>query len=306
MLKRVVSKILAAALVVTSISFSASSAAAATKEPKAAYTFNFNKANKKVVAVARPGDKGMLSKTGMVDGRKEHLPVLPTEKTAKNKKIKVQYTKNGKHGKGLNLTQKQKKYGYGVQLKGVKLGSGSWSVAFWVKATAAVSNYVPIFFTQNSVAKNTERWLSITKSSWLGDASPTIWSTNNKIKNLKGEFAFPWFVYDEQGKFRGKSDTIKKGKWVHIVLVCNSKDRKAVYNEGNDGEYKGGYHGWTYVNGILYGNGSIAKDSVTNKNTFYLGINAWNCPFKGVIDDVKFYKKALSAKQVKAVYKSKK
>ena len=303
MKKRFLSGFMAAALVVTGASCIAPSADAATKAPKAAYTFNFNKANKNVVAVARSGDKNMLSKQGKVDGKTAHLPVLPTEKVAKSKKIKVKYTK-GKHGKGLNLTRKQNNYGYGVQLKGVKLKKASWSVAFWVKAGASMSDYMPIFFTQNSVKNKKAKWLSITKSSWIGNLSPVVWSTNDSIKNKKGNSAFPWYADNDWGSIPSKCNVIQKGKWVHVVVVCDSKDTKCVYAEGDDGEYKGGYHGWTYINGVLFGNGAIAKGAVTSKNTFYLGINAWDYPFMGVIDDVQFFNSALSAKQVAALYKS--
>lgn len=306
MMKRFLSGVMAAALVVTGASCIAPSADAAAKAPKAAYTFNFNKANKKVVAVARKGDKNMKSKTGKnSEGKTANLPVLPTEKVAKQKKIKVKYTK-GKHGKGLNLTRKQNNYGYGVELKGIKLTSASWTVSFWVKANASMSDYMPIFFTENAVAEKKAKWLSITKASWIGNLSPVIWSTNNTIKNKKGEIAFPWYADNDWGKYKDKCNVVQKGKWVHIVLVCDSRDTKCVYAEGEDSEYKGGYHGWTYVNGVLFGNGSIAKGAVTSKNRYFLGINAWDYPFSGVIDDLQIYKSALSAKQVYAIYKSQK
>ena len=58
------------------------------------------------------------------------------------------------------------------------------------------------------------------------------------------------------------------------------------------------------VHGKLYGNGTVAKGTMSNSNKFFLGINAWDTPFKGYFDDVKLFNKALTAKQVKALYKS--
>lgn len=66
------------------------------------------------------------------------------------------------------------------------------------------------------------------------------------------------------------------------------------------------HHGWTYVNGELYGNGTVANKTMTNSNRFYLGINAWDIPFKGCYDEVKLWNKALTDKQVAALYKSEK
>lgn len=60
---------------------------------------------------------------------------------------------------------------------------------------------------------------------------------------------------------------------------------------------------WTYVNGKLFGNGTVAKGTMSNSNSFFLGLNAWDMGFKGYFDDVKLWDKALSPSQVKAIAK---
>ena len=42
---------------------------------------------------------------------------------------------------------------------------------------------------------------------------------------------------------------------------------------------------------------------MSNSNSFFLGLNAWDMGFKGYFDDVKLWDKALTAKQVKAIAK---
>ena len=56
MMKRFLCGAMATALVVAGLSVGSVDASAATKVPKAKYTFKLNKASKKVVAVTRKGD----------------------------------------------------------------------------------------------------------------------------------------------------------------------------------------------------------------------------------------------------------
>ena len=111
------------------------------------------------------------------------------------------------------------------------------------------------------------------------------------------------YCYQDKDGNWAKNEAIGKGKWVHVTLVVDAKDSCEYGEKGKDGYVKG-LHGWTYINGKLYGNGTIANKTMSNSNRFFLGINAWDIPFKGYFDDVKFWDKALTAKQVKAVYKS--
>lgn len=299
MMKRFLCGVMAVALAASTLVV-APNASAAAKVPKAKYTFNMNKANKNVVAVARKGDTENFTTADPDNG------TLPEAKNAK--KVKLKYAK-GKNKKALYLDRSSS---YGAQLKNVKLGSGSWTVAFWVKTSNTLSQYMPIFFTGNKIVdpKNC-RWVSITRSGgdWFdGVMSPIIWS--HAMKSEK-ELGFPWYGYqNEAGEWVDsstdkKAETITPNKWVHVTLVVDAKDRDCAYGEeGQDGYYANGYHGWTYVNGKLYGNGVVAEGTMTNSNLFFLGINAWDTPFKGYFDDVMLWNKALTDKQVAKLYKS--
>lgn len=280
MMKRFLGGFMAVAIAASTVAVAApADTASAAKVPKAKYTFNMDKANKNVVAVARKGDTSNFTNTDF----------MPDAKYAK--KIKLKYAK-GKKGKALYLDRTSS---YGAQLKNVKLGNKSWSVSFWVKAASSVSDFMPIFFTTSSVKEASAKWLSITKSSWLGDISPTIWSRSAN----EGDKAFPWYGNNEWTT----DNQIAANKWVHITLTVNAK--KTIEFEGESGTYKG-YHGETYVNGKYWGNGAVAKSSMSNSNKFFLGINGWDTPFKGYIDNVKLWNKRLTEKQVKALFKSEK
>lgn len=303
MMKRFLCGAMATALVVAGLSVGSVDASAATKVPKAKYTFKLNKANKKVVAVTRKGDdKSKFTAKNVKKNGFENVGVLPKA----NKKIKLKYK-----GKALYLDRKSS---YGAELKGVKLGKGSWTVSFWVKPDTTLGDFMPMFFTGNNITNPAKtKWISITKggSTWpAGGAVPTIWSHNVK-KASKGKVTseeFPWYGYqNEDGEWQGASDTPKAvgvtpGKWTQVTLVVDTKDTVEYGTKGEDGYVKS-YHGWTYVNGQLFGNGAIAHNTMSNSNKFFLGMNCWDAPFKGSFKKVQFWKKALSTKQVLANYK---
>ena len=284
------------AAVLFSCTFSAAPAVHAAKVPKAAYTFNMDKKSSKVIAVARKGDTDSFT----AKETKDNIGVLPTSAAAKG--IKLKYVK-GKHGKSLFLDRTKS---YGAQLKGIKLGSKSWTVSFWVKPSSSLSSHMPVFFTGSKLATANTNWVSITKTGegWLnGYAAPAVWSRNTKANQ------WPWYAYqDEDGKWWGDGDqsdamALTANKWSYVTVAVDTGDTCEYGNPGSD-DYVKSYHAWTYINGSLYGNGTVAKSTMSNKNLFFLGINCWDCPFKGYFDDVQFWKKALSAKQVKKLYKS--
>lgn len=303
MMKKVLCGALAAALA-AGTALAPAADASAVSVPKAKYTFNMNKKSSKVVAVSRPGDTASFT-TGKSD-----TGVVPTEKGAKKIKATLKY-KKGKHGKAVYLDRKKS---YGAELKGIKLGSKSWTVSFWVKPDSSVGQFMSVFFTgSNIVNVKKTAWISITRcgDDWLsgtGVATPTIWSHNAALDKGDDDQHFPWYAYqNKDGEWVGnKTDAkalgINAGKWSYVTLVVDTKDTCEYGTKGEKGYVKS-YHAWTYVNGALYGNGTVAKNSMSNKNKFFLGINAWDTPFKGMYDDVQFWNKALKAKQVKALYK---
>ena len=279
MMKKFLSGVLVSALVLGTVSVVNPTTAEAAV-PKPAYTFDMNKANKNVVAVARKGDTSSMKPADVKNGG-----VMPT--TAAAKGIKLKYVK-GKHGKALYLDRSKS---YGAQLKGVNLGSGSWSVSFWVKIPNGMGDFSAVFFAGTDLTAKGAKWVSITQRRDLGDigGSPVIWSRDAKAVYDGNKGEFPWYTKN----------------WVHVVLTVNTK-KEGVYNEkGNEG-YTKSAQAFTYINGKPYGNGAVSKGAISSKTKFFLGLNGWDIPMKAYYDDVKIWKKALTAKQVKALYKAEK
>lgn len=254
----------------------------AAKAPKAKYTYNFNKADKNVVAVTR----AEASTVPKVD-----------------KKAKVIY-KKGKNGKALYLDRT-----YGVQLKNMKLNAKKYTISFWVNSDSNMGNFMPTFFAGSDLVGEKAKWISITKTDWVGDSSPIVW--NQDAANAKMPWTGPW---------AGEASNViaKDMGWNHITVVVGGsyKDKKNDIDIGDksgfaednpeDPNYMtGGPNVVIYVNAKMYGTGTCANpDTMDGKETAYLGINCWDDLFKGYFDDVQIYDKALTQAQVKAVYKS--
>lgn len=264
--------------------------AEAASVPKAKYTYNFNKADKNVVAVTRKGDDASAG---------TNAGAIPT----KDSKKKV-LLKKGKNGKALYLDRT-----YGVQLKNMKLKASKYTISFWVKSDSNMSDCMPIFQTGSDLLseKSSAKWMNITKVSWIGDMSPVVWSRNEK-KNQ-----WPW-----TGAWAGEAINAITGDagWQHVTVVVggtykdkkNDIDVKAVSGygeEGADDYIAKGPNCVVYVNGKMYGTGTCAaEDIMDGKQLTFLGINCWDVLFKGYIDDVQIYDKALTQAQVTKLYKS--
>lgn len=287
MVKKFLVGALAAVLMVEG---AAATTASAASVPKAKYTYNFNKADKNVVAVTRKGDDASAG---------TNAGAVPT----KDSKKKV-LLKSGKNGKGLYLDRT-----YGVQLKNMKLKASKYTISFWVKADSNMSNYMTTFFAGSKLndADNV-KWISITKTDWVGDSSPIVWSHN------EGKKQFPW-----TGPWAGEPNNAisQAGGWNHITVVVGGTytDKKLDIKQGAKSGYledpaeeyyqKNGNNVVTYVNGKFYGTGTCAADDIMDgKESAFLGINCWDVLFKGTFDDVQIYDKALTQTQVKALYKS--
>lgn len=300
MIKKFLSGVLVTALVLGTVSFAAPKKdAEAVAVPKETYNFNMNSKNAKVVAVGRVGDDANLTSGGKIN--------LPTEAQAKKLKVSLKYVK-GHNGKALSIDRKTSS---GAMLKGVNLGKGDMTISFWIQVPSGMGSFTSMFFITNSTLNDKEQnWISITKTAadWPTTGSPCIWShdyTNGK------EAGFPWYNKNGVNK-KGEAvwesgDAVADKKWHHIVLVIKTKgkDGTCAYGEGS-GAYKG-YHGYTYVDGKAWGNGAISKRALSTSNKYILGINAWDTPMTALYDDVMLWKgKALTAKQVKALYNKQK
>lgn len=296
MMKRFLCGALATALVASTLVVAPASEAA--KVPKPKYSFDMNKKNKNVVRMSWKANQ--LDKNTMA-------PTEAAKKAAKGgvmpvkSKGKVLYQK-GHRGKALYLDRT-----YGVQLKNVKLGSGSFTVSFWVNVPKGIGQYTPIVFFAQDLKDASAKWISITRGGddWPNTGAPTIWS--HCVIGKSDEF--PWYnkngVDADGNALWEEGNAIDTKKWVHVVLTVNKKKQVEYGEKGADGYVKG-YQGVTYINGKQWGNGAIAKKAFSNKSKVFLGINGWDTPACAYYDDVQFWTKALTPKQVKKLFNSQK
>lgn len=280
---------LAAVLMVEGALATASTAEAASY-PKPKYSYNFNKADKNVIAVNRKDTDAAAGTAVPTDD----FTGSPIKKASK----KITLKKSGRKSKSLYLDRT-----YGVQLKNMKLKAKKYSFAYWVKVDGGMADNMATLFVagKDYLKSGNAKWLSVTKqSTWLSaPISPVVWSRNEK----KNEF--PW----TSDIAETPRELLVKDKWVHVAVTVGAAwgDAGATseyMTKGDEGYCKNG-NCTIYVDGEMYGTGStVANDVFDGKESAYLGINSWDVRFKGYFDDVMFWNKALSEKQVKAVYKA--
>ncbi|WP_157077284.1 LamG domain-containing protein [Robertmurraya korlensis] len=75
--------------------------------------------------------------------------------------------------------------------------------------------------------------------------------------------------------------TIPAGEWTHLAFTVN-EGQISVYVNGEEKFNKGGF----------------PNVFTTTNGTFGLGVNYWDTPFKGLIDELHVYEGALTAEQV--------
>ena len=198
---------------------------------------------------------------------------------------------------------------YALDLEWDATNTDAWSVSFWVWGLG-MTDFMPTlqFGTDLGFAdgQGNVAWLNVTKTTWPGaDAYPMLWSRN------EADGSWPWmYAYDT---------TLHAYKdWTHITIVAT-------------GETYTGPTGLTCAAAQLYLDGQLVFDSMDNFNnatyfevtdtdtnatmaaglmkpvdgsTFesYFGINYWDTMFKGCVDEMYLFDKAISADDVAALY----
>ena len=124
------------------------------------------------------------------------------------------------------------------------------------------TTYSPAVFI-GAADQTKEAWVSVGQgwqTSW--DTAPMIWSKASDT------------YYDVV-----PSKGIHTGEWYHITLVVNNGE------------------GSIYVGGEKTASGKVA--SVIGKDTkIFLGVNAWDTPFEGAIDELRIFDRALAEKEI--------
>ncbi|WP_347332267.1 LamG-like jellyroll fold domain-containing protein [Marinimicrobium locisalis] len=155
----------------------------------------------------------------------------------------------------------------GVRLPNNLITSSNYSVSLWLKPTA-FSDYTTAFFA----GAGPNAWISLVPS--MGETANTrLWANMDAFFD-GGELDY----------------RIPANEWTHIVIV----------SEGDStGTLK------LYVNGSLEIETSGLPSVFTvagETNEFALGVNYWDTPFNGAVDELKVFSEAVTADSVQELY----
>lgn len=224
------------------------------------------------------------------------------------KDVTFQYA-DGPVGKALYLDGS-----FGIDLGLKATNTDAYAVSFWVNATR-LANFGPTLQIGYNIGKAADAgknvtWMNVTQSEWGADSAkifPIVWSRNEASDAQDGTDCWPW-MYGWDDSIHGKRE------WVMITIVCS-------------GEKQNSPLGSTTAGAQYYINGQLVYDSQANytNNTYfeytwdatlapnimqpgssafeaYFGINYWDTVFKGFVDDLYVFDKALTAGQVASLY----
>jgi arabinan endo-1,5-alpha-L-arabinosidase len=146
----------------------------------------------------------------------------------------------------------------GVRLPDGLISTNSYTVALWLKP-AQLTMFTPTFFG----ARTTDSWVSLLPMGHGGVGGATmLWSGS------------AW--YDA-----GLGMNIPTGQWSHVAFTVNN----GAVN--------------VYVNGVKRFSGANFPNVFTNTaGVFALGVNWWDTPYKGSMDELRIYNAALSDAEV--------
>lgn len=170
----------------------------------------------------------------------------------------------GQEGQALNLTGAS-----GVLLPGGLISNYEYTVSFWVHPRV-ITGFTPAFFgaireqTDAAGLPYSNNWLSFLPQSW--DGNTMLWSGSEA-----------WFD-------GSAGQRIAENTWTHLAFSVN----KGVVG--------------VYLNGVrTFSAGSLRDFFTLAPGSFALGVNYWDVPFNGLIDELKIYEASLSADEIRAL-----
>lgn len=188
---------------------------------------------------------------------------------------------------------------FGLKLPVEALNTNEYTLSFWLNADR-LSNYGPTLQLGSDMGMaDTDpgvavKWINVTQSEWGANNSkifPVVWDRNSETG------VWPW-VYAADDSIHGKKE------WVLVTLVATGD----VYNFPDDGLDR--VAAKLYLNGELVFDaaegtyGGLAPDVLTADDNFecFFGINYWDSIFKGFVDEMYFFDKALTDGQVASLF----
>ncbi len=207
---------------------------------------------------------------------------------------------------------------FGLDLGLKATNTDAWTVSYWMNA-ARLSDYgatLQIGYNMGMAADagNNVTWMNITQTNFDPKYFPTIWSRNEASDKTDGSDCWPWMAAFQDG-----GSVVGKKEWILITVVCSGEEQISPVNNA-DGVGK-------TVGAQLYINGNLMYDSQDNykNNTYFeygwdatlapnimkpddstfeslFGINYWDTIYKGYVDDLYVFDKALTAGQIQTLF----
>lgn len=162
----------------------------------------------------------------------------------------------------------------GILLPDNLIHSYNYSIAFWINAEQ-LTNFTPLLF--GCVKDKNNEWLSIVPGGHPAYNNKfQIWSNFNN--------GAIWFDGVTNINF-------ELNKWYHIAVVVNNGNL-LVYVDGQKQALE------LRINGQISLEATV-PDLFSNKDAiFALGVNYWDTPFKGSIDELRIYEGVLSESEI--------
>lgn len=158
---------------------------------------------------------------------------------------------------------------YGLKLLNDANALGkNYTVSFWMNPKSVGTVYDPTL-TAGTFAP--EYWLNLTLDG-------KIWSSN-------GAWVTP--------ATSGVDGAYTANKWQHVTVVINGD---------KEGSAPQTVYGELYVDGVRINSCDVAKDIMLRNNAkLYFGVNAWDAIFRGAVDELLIFNKALTSAEVQAI-----
>nr|WP_244986988.1 glycoside hydrolase family 43 C-terminal domain-containing protein [Oceanobacillus caeni] len=152
----------------------------------------------------------------------------------------------------------------GVKLPDNLISESSYSVSFWLNPKK-LTGHTTSFFG----AKDSNNWVSLIPGGFPGDNQVVVWSGGSVFKDAKSEVK------------------LQTDKWSHIAFTVDEGDI-VVYINGEEVVKQSGFN-----------------DVFTSGNSqFSLGVNWWDAPYQGLMDELEVYHGVLSDEDVKELAKT--
>ena len=184
----------------------------------------------------------------------------------------VEISKSVTYEEGVNGKALRMDGSYGLKLPDVGTLK-SYAVSLWIRPDS-LSQFGPIVAASPDFVSGV--WLNMTTVE--DDHKSRIWSRRQDLD------IWPW---------EDKADVFTLGRWQHMIISVDG-DRNGLGSNS--------IRGSLYIDGERVSQGDVAVGILENGGAVYIGANAWDPYFDGLVSDVRVYDKSLTMAEAREVY----